>query len=379
ADADAVVNLAGAGIARRWTRAAKRLILDSRVRTTEAVVRALQRAGGPRVLVNASAVGYYGPRGDERVTEREGPGDDFLARVCRAWEAAAVEAERAGVRVVRLRTGFVVGRGGGLRLMALPFRLFVGGPLGSGRQWMPWIHIEDVVGMIRFALDRDDVSGPLNVSAPEPVRNRDFAWGLGGVLGRPSVFPAPALALRLVMGEAADMILTGQRAVPEAALAAGYRFRFTDPEAALRDVLGCRRKKARCVRTGPLSGVDGGRCGRHMPPPARLVTVSSYPSVFTAMTDSPRASMRPSLDNLLPVPARDMACAPSPSAKMGPREALFTLTSEPVANTARDDVPMALIIPWFDTSEFSALSTRAQTSRPVAEMRPVLSTTCPFP
>lgn len=238
ADADAVVNLAGAGIARRWTRAAKRLILDSRVRTTEAVVRALQRAGGPRVLVNASAVGYYGPRGDERVTEREGPGDDFLARVCRAWEAAAVEAERAGVRVVRLRTGFVVGRGGGLRLMALPFRLFVGGPLGSGRQWMPWIHIEDVVGMIRFALDRDDVSGPLNVSAPEPVRNRDFARALGRVLGRPSVFPAPALALRLVMGEAADMILTGQRSVPEAALAAGYRFRFTDPEAALRDVLG---------------------------------------------------------------------------------------------------------------------------------------------
>lgn len=241
AEADAVVNLAGAAIARRWTQAAKRLIVDSRVQTTRAVVRALKErqsaSGAPRVLVNASAVGYYGPRGDERVTERDGPGDDFLSHVCRQWEGAAVEAEDAGVRVVRLRTGFVVGRGGALPLMMLPFRLLVGGPLGSGRQWMPWVHLDDVVGLILFALEHEGVSGPLNVSAPEPVRNREFARVLGRVMRRPSWAPAPAPVMRAVLGEMADMILTGQRAVPEAALGAGYEFRHPDLEAALRDIL----------------------------------------------------------------------------------------------------------------------------------------------
>jgi len=241
AEADAVVNLAGAAIARRWTQAAKRLIVDSRVQTTRAVVRALKErqsaSGAPRVLVNASAVGYYGPRGDERVTERDGPGDDFLSHVCRQWEGAAVEAEDAGVRVVRLRTGFVVGRGGALPLMMLPFRLSVGGPLGSGRQWLPWVHLDDVVGLILFALEHEGVSGPLNVSAPEPVRNREFARVLGRVMRRPSWAPAPAPVMRAVLGEMADMILTGQRAVPEAALGAGYEFRHPDLEAALRDIL----------------------------------------------------------------------------------------------------------------------------------------------
>src|SRR5690606_2198628 len=241
AEADAVVNLAGAAIARRWTQAAKRLIVDSRVQTTRAVVRALKErqsaSGAPRVLVNASAVGYYGPRGDERVTERDGPGDDFLSHVCRQWEGAAVEAEDAGVRVVRLRTGFVVGRGGALPLMMLPFRLLVGGPLGSGRQWLPWVHLDDVVGLILFALEHEGVSGPLNVSAPEPVRNREFARVLGRVMRRPSWAPAPAPVMRAVLGEMADMILTGQRAVPEAALGAGYEFRHPDLEAALRDIL----------------------------------------------------------------------------------------------------------------------------------------------
>lgn len=241
AEADAVVNLAGAAIARRWTQAAKRLIVDSRVQTTRAVVRALKErqsaSGAPRVLVNASAVGYYGPRGDERVTERDGPGDDFLSHVCRQWEGAAVEAEDAGVRVVRLRIGFVVGRGGALPLMMLPFRLLVGGPLGSGRQWMPWVHLDDVVGLILFALEHEGVSGPLNVSAPEPVRNREFARVLGRVMRRPSWAPAPAPVMRAVLGEMADMILTGQRAVPEAALGAGYEFRHPDLEAALRDIL----------------------------------------------------------------------------------------------------------------------------------------------
>ena len=182
-------------------------------------------------------MGYYGPRGDERVTERDGPGDDFLSHVCRQWEGAAVEAEDAGVRVVRLRTGFVVGRGGALPLMMLPFRLLVGGPLGSGRQWMPWVHLDDVVGLILFALEHEGVSGPLNVSAPEPVRNREFARVLGRVMRRPSWAPTPAPVMRAVLGEMADMILTGQRAVPEAALGAGYEFRHPDLEAALRDIL----------------------------------------------------------------------------------------------------------------------------------------------
>lgn len=240
ADTDAVVNLAGATIARRWTQAAKRLIVDSRVNTTRAIVHALQglerRDGGKPVLINASAVGYYGPRGDEPVTEADSAGSDFLALVCTQWEAAAREATDA--RVVLLRTGFVVGKGGALPLMMLPFRLFVGGPLGSGRQWMSWIHIDDVVGLIRYALENETVVGPINGSAPEPVRNRDFVHTLGRVMRRPSFMPAPALAMRLVLGEMADMILTGQRAIPRAALDAGYRFRFTDVEAALRDVLG---------------------------------------------------------------------------------------------------------------------------------------------
>lgn len=240
ADTDAVVNLAGAAIARRWTNAAKRLIVDSRLNSTRGIVSAIeameQRGKMPPVLINASAVGYYGPRGDEPVTEAGEAGDDFLARVCVQWEAAAMEA--TGARVVLLRTGFVVGRGGALPLMMLPFRLFVGGPLGSGQQWMPWIHIDDVVGLIQFALDNETITGPVNVSAPEPVQNREFARALGRVMRRPSFVPTPAWTMRLVLGGMAEMVLTGQRAVPRAALEAGYRFRFTDLEPALRDVIG---------------------------------------------------------------------------------------------------------------------------------------------
>lgn len=237
--AGAVVNLAGATIARRWTAAARRLILDSRVQSTQALVQAIKAlATPPRVLVNASAVGYYGPRGDEPVTEAERPGSDFLAQVCREWEAAARAAEGAGVRVVRLRLGLVLGRGGALSRMSVPFRLFVGGPLGSGRQWMPWIHIDDVTGLVAFALEREGLAGPVNGTAPNPVRNREFALTLGRVLGRPAVVPAPAWALRLVLGEMSAMLLTGQRALPEAALRAGYRFRHTELEPALRAVYG---------------------------------------------------------------------------------------------------------------------------------------------
>src|SRR5690606_37850599 len=194
--AGAVVNLAGATIARRWTAAARRLILDSRVQSTQALVQAIKAlATPPRVLVNASAVGYYGPRGDEPVTEAERPGSDFLAQVCREWEAAARAAEGAGVRVVRLRLGLVLGRGGALSRMSVPFRLLVGGPLGSGRQWMPWIHIDDVTGLVALALEREGLAGPVNGTAPNRVRTREFALTLGRVLGRPAVVPAPAWAL----------------------------------------------------------------------------------------------------------------------------------------------------------------------------------------
>lgn len=234
---DAVVNLAGATIARRWTAAARRLILESRVQATKALVEAIRRAAAPpRVLVNASAVGFYGPRGDEPVTEADGPGSDFLANVCLAWEAAARPAQEAGVRVVLLRMGLVLGRGGALSRMSVPFLFFVGGPLGSGRQWVPWIHIDDVTGLIAFVLENGVLQGPVNAAAPNPVRNRDFAAALGRVLRRPAVVPAPAFLLRWGLGEMSSMLLTGQRAIPAAAVQAGYTFRFPTLELALREI-----------------------------------------------------------------------------------------------------------------------------------------------
>ncbi len=239
--ADAMVNLAGASLADgRWTETRRRAILESRVRATRALVQAMADAGTrPQALVSASAVGYYGPLGDERVTEAHGPGSDFLAGVCAAWEEEARAAEALGVRVVLLRTGLVLGRGGGaLPRLAMPFRLFLGGPLGGGRQWMPWIHIDDVVGIIRLALERGDMAGPVNVTAPGPVRNREFARALGRALGRPAVLPAPAFALRLALGDMADaLLLSGQRAVPERAAKAGYAFRHADLTRALGNLL----------------------------------------------------------------------------------------------------------------------------------------------
>lgn len=238
--ADAVLNLAGAPIeGGRWTAARKRQIHESRVLTTRLLVDALGRGAAPRTLVNASAVGYYGARGDELLDESAPSGDDFLAETCIAWEREAVRAEDHGVRVVRVRTGIVLDReGGALPKLVLPFRFFAGGPIGGGRQWVPWIHIDDEVGLILHALDRDEVAGPLNAGAPEPVRQRDFAAALGRVLGRPSLVPTPAVALRLAMGEMATLALDGQRAVPKAALATGYAFGYTEAEPALRALLG---------------------------------------------------------------------------------------------------------------------------------------------
>ncbi len=241
AEADAVVSLAGASLGDgRWTERRKALLRDSRVDSTRALVTALGNGGGPpRVLVSASAVGYYGDRGDEELTEASAPGQGFLASICVDWEATAREAEAFGVRVVLPRFGVVLGEGGALPRLALPFRLFVGGPLGSGRQWMSLVHRSDVVGLIRRALNDEAISGPLNAVMPQPIRNADLARLIGSVLHRPSAVPAPTPALRLALGSemADEMLLASQRVLPVEPLALGYHFRFPTAEDALRDAL----------------------------------------------------------------------------------------------------------------------------------------------
>lgn len=234
---DAVVNLAGVPIGgKRWTAERKREIRESRTLTTRALVDAMTAAAGPRVLVNGSAVGYYGPT-EETVDETAPAGSDFLADTCVAWEREAVRAVESGVRVVLVRTGIVLARdGGALPQMAMPVKFFAGGPIGGGRHWIPWIHIEDEVGLLTLALDREAVSGPMNASAPEPARQRDFVKALARALGRPAALPTPAFPLRIAMGEMATLALDGQRAVPAVALAAGYEFIHPELEAALRAV-----------------------------------------------------------------------------------------------------------------------------------------------
>jgi uncharacterized protein len=237
---DAVINLAGEPVADgRWTTARKAEILRSRVEATRSMVQAISKATQrPGVLINASGVGYYGPRDDQPVTESTSAGSDFLAGVCEQWEAEALRAEAAGVRVVRARIGVVLGdRGGALEKMLLPFKLFVGGPVGDGQQFFPWIHIEDVVGSMMHALDHTTLHGAMNCTAPEPVRFRDFSKALGKVMGRPSWMSVPGFALRLAVGEMAEVLLTGQKAIPKALLDDGYVFRHTNLEEALRYTL----------------------------------------------------------------------------------------------------------------------------------------------
>lgn len=238
AGCDACVNLAGEPVVgRRWTAARKRAIRDSRVLATRNVA-AVVAERGPRVLVNGSAIGYYGPRGDEELDESAPPGSDFLARACAEWEGAAAPAERRA-RVVLARTGIVLSReGGALPQMALPFKLFAGGPIGDGAFWQSWIHLADEAGLLAWALREERVWGPLNATAPAPVRNRDLARALGRALHRPSLLPAPVLAVRALFGEMADVLVTGQRVLPVKALERGYRFRFSEVEAALGDILG---------------------------------------------------------------------------------------------------------------------------------------------
>jgi uncharacterized protein len=239
--ADAVVNLAGESIAaRRWTAEQKRRLEESRVEAARAIGAAMAACEAPpSVLVNASAVGYYGNRGDEPLTEESSPGQDFLARLTVRWEE---EAARAGgrARVVLLRTGLVLaGDGGALATMARAFQLFVGGPLGSGRQFMPWIHREDWIHLVLWLLEHP-VAGPVNATAPAPVTNREFSRALGAALGRPSMLPAPSFALRVVLGEMADAVLGGQRAIPQRALEAGFTFHYPDLRRALESIYGRR-------------------------------------------------------------------------------------------------------------------------------------------
>jgi uncharacterized protein (TIGR01777 family) len=238
---DAVVHLAGESVAQRWTDAAKRRIHDSRevgTRHLVAGLRALDDAERPRVLVSASAVGYYGKHGDERLDESTPPGDDFLARVCVAWEREANAAADLGLRVALVRTGVVLDRSGGALAKMLPFfRLGVGGPVAGGRQYLPWIHVDDLAGLYVAALGGDDWSGPLNGSAPEPVTNKAFSRALGRALHRPAFAPVPALAIKALYGQMAEIVVKGQRAVPARPLALGFAFRHPVLDEALADAL----------------------------------------------------------------------------------------------------------------------------------------------
>jgi uncharacterized protein (TIGR01777 family) len=233
---DAVVHLAGENVAQRWTPEARKRIRESRDLGTHNLVRGLERADvRPKALVSASAVGYYGHAGDERLTEDAPPGDDFLAQVCVAWENEAQRAEQLGLRVVRIRTGVVLdAQGGALGRMLLPFKLGAGGPVAGGRQYMPWIHADDVVGLYLAALDDPRYTGPVNASAPEPVTNREFSKALGRALRRPAIAPIPGTAIRALYGDMAEIVTEGQRAVPAKALALGHAFQHPDLDEALR-------------------------------------------------------------------------------------------------------------------------------------------------
>ncbi len=237
--AEAVFHLAGETVAGRWSERKKRAIRASRVLGTRHLVDAIAAARArPAVLACASAVGYYGDRGEELLDEKSSPGDDFLAEVCRAWEDEAGRARDLGVRVVSLRIGLVLGRGGGaLAAMVRPFRLGLGGRLGSGRQWVPWIHVDDVVGLFLHAAKQPSLAGPLNAVAPDPARNVDFTRALAAALHRRAILPAPRALLRVAVGEFASALVASQRVTPAAALASGYTFRFPTLAAALADAV----------------------------------------------------------------------------------------------------------------------------------------------
>jgi uncharacterized protein (TIGR01777 family) len=238
---DAVVHLAGENISEhRWTDAFKRRIRESRLRGTRLISETIAKlASKPRTFVCASAIGYYGNRGDETLTESAAPGDDFLAEVCREWEAACQPARDAGIRVVNLRIGVVLSaEGGALKKMLTPFKLGLGGKIGSGRQWMSWIAPDDLSSILQFALANESLSSPANAVTPNPVTNVEFTKTLGRILGRPTVFPMPAFAAKLAFGEMADaLLLSSTRVVPQTLTQAGYQFKYAELEPALRHLL----------------------------------------------------------------------------------------------------------------------------------------------
>lgn len=236
----AVINLAGEPIVgKRWTPEQKLKISESRTKATEALVKAVQNVRRrPYLLLNASAVGYYGPHETQELTEESPAGEDFLARTCRDWEAAALRAEDFGLRVVRLRTGIVLEKNGGaLQKMLPPFQMGVGGPLGTGRQWMSWIHRDDLIGLIHFILEKKEIRGPVNGTAPAPVTMKEFAATLGRVLHRPGFWPVPEFVVKIPLGEMSEILLKGQRVIPKRALEAGYVFKFPALEGALKEIL----------------------------------------------------------------------------------------------------------------------------------------------
>ncbi len=234
--ASVVVNLVGANIFSSWTKDYKRLIRESRVKATHNIVSSLCEGA---VLLNASAVGFYGAnRGEEEITEESPPGCDFLAQVCQEWEAAALSGSQRGARVCIMRLGVVLGKdGGALAKMLPPFRLGLGGPVGSGRQWFPWIHIEDLTRAVLFLAQREDLSGPFNFVAPQPVRNKEFVETLAKILKRPAVFKVPSFMLKILLGERADLLLGSIKAKPKRLLDAGFSFNFPRLESALRNIL----------------------------------------------------------------------------------------------------------------------------------------------
>ena len=235
---DAVGNLVGKSIFKRWSKNYKKQIYDSRILSTRNVVSALP-AGKCITLCSASGAGYYGNRADDVLNEDEPPGDDFLARLCIDWEKEALQAEERGIRVAPMRFGVILGKdGGALSKMVPQFKAFAGGPIGNGRQWFPWMHLDDLTAAIRFVLEHQEISGPVNFCAANPVRNRDLARALGKVLHRPAFMPAPSVMMRMALGEFSQVLLAGQRTIPEKLLQQGFQFQYPEIEGALRALLG---------------------------------------------------------------------------------------------------------------------------------------------
>lgn len=243
-DVSAVVNLAGESIGNhRWTKSVKEKIFQSRIKTTQAVVNAIKnKVLSPKMLINASAVGFYGPHNDEEVTESSSAGRDFLAEVCKAWEAETYKAESYGTHVVTVRIGVGLGNEGALVRMMTPFRYYLGGSIGTGNQWFSWIHIHDLVRIIKFIIEKGTIRGPINATAPQPVRMKEFCAVLGNVIGRPSWLRVPGFVLKIVLGEMADMLLNGQRVIPKKILDAGFEFQFPILKEAIKDIIGLTKK-----------------------------------------------------------------------------------------------------------------------------------------